>query len=257
MHISTLTIAMMIACILIGIAMPVGMYLYLHRRFRCSMVPFWVGCATFTIFAMVLEAMVHRIVLLSAAGAAIQSSTILYALYGGVMAGLFEETGRLAAMKLLKKKHDRPETSLIYGAGHGCIEVILVMVVTMINYLVYAIMLNNGTLYQMLNAVDAQQREALTAVLDSLANSSPFLLLYSPLERVSAVILHISLSVLVWKSLSGKKGLFFLAIVLHAAMDAIAVVLGRMGLPAFAVEAAILLFAVGTAMFAGKVYRKL
>lgn len=259
MTVSNLTIVFLVLDILIGIAIPVGLFLYLRRRFGGSMIPFWFGCASFVLFALVLESIVHQIVLLrSPVGATIQGSIWLYALYGGLMAGLFEETGRLAAMKLLKKKHNRPATGLIYGAGHGGIEVIIVLVSTMVNYLVYAVMLNAGQMGAVLAAMDDANRQALTDVLQNLAVSSPFGLLLSPVERVSAVILHMALSVLVWRAVTkpGQGKLYFLAILLHAAMDAMAVILSRLGMNTVLLEILLLAFALGTAAFAKKLAKE-
>ena len=45
----------------------------------------------------------------------------LYAVYGGLMAALFEETGRYSAMRFLVKPMDFPN-AFMYGAGHGGVE---------------------------------------------------------------------------------------------------------------------------------------
>ena len=42
-----------------------------------------------------------------------------YALYGGIAAGVFEETGRFTAMKFWMKKSLSKESSFMYGVGHG------------------------------------------------------------------------------------------------------------------------------------------
>ena len=51
----------------------------------------------------------------------------LYALYGGLAAGLFEETGRLLAFRFILKPHTARITALSYGIGHGGIEAFWVM----------------------------------------------------------------------------------------------------------------------------------
>lgn len=256
MQISNLTILFMGLNVLLSLAIPLGLLLVLRRRYGGGMIPFVMGCVTFVLFAMVLEAKMHRMVLGGAAGQIIQGNLILYALYGGLMAGLFEETGRLIAMKGLQKKDDRPEAALFYGAGHGGIEAFLVMGLTMVNYIVYAVMSNAGQLEQLLAPLDETNRAALTAIVAQLAESSPFLLLYSPMERISAVILHISLSVLVWRAAvkPGSLRFYILAVALHALMDILAAILAGVGLPTALVETLLLAFALATAVYAKKVY---
>ena len=75
-------------------AVPLGVMLLLRRR-GGRWGAFWTGVGTFFLFALVLEAMFHQLVLGSPLGAAIRGNIWLYALYAGLAAGIFEETGRL------------------------------------------------------------------------------------------------------------------------------------------------------------------
>ena len=57
---------------------------------------------------MVLERIFHFLVLQSGAGTVIQGNIWLYALYGGLAAGIFEETGRFLAFRfVLRGRQDR------------------------------------------------------------------------------------------------------------------------------------------------------
>ena len=59
------------------------------------------------------------------------------------------------------------------------------------------------------------------------------------MERIGAVAAQISLSVIVWFAASGKKiriSLFLLAILLHAILDAVAVLTAGRGIPLLVVE---------------------
>lgn len=256
MQISAVTIFFLGLNIFLGFAIPVGMLLFLRKKFGGSMIPFFAGCITFALAALVVERLFHLLILGSPIGQGLQNNLVLYALYGGIMAGLFEETGRLIAMKLLKKKYDRPETALVYGAGHASIEVIMGLGLSLINYLAYAIMFNSGAINETLAALEGPQQEALLNALGNLLQATPLQLLMSPLERISAIILHISLSVLVWQAAvqPGKIRYYFIAIVLHAAMDAIAVLLAGIDMPIYVVETTALAFALVTAVPAKKVY---
>lgn len=232
----------------LGTGLFLGLLLLCRKRWG-TLVPFWTGCASFVLFALVLEAAVHRIVL--TAVPMILENTWLYALYGGLMAGFFEETGRYAAMTLLKKKYDRPETGLIYGAGHGGVEVLLTLVSTMGSYIVFSVLWNAGQIESVTKGMDEASREAILGILAQLSQSSAPALLLGVLERVSAVILHIALSVFVWKAVHGRFPLYLLAIVLHALFDMVAVILSRMGINLILLELLLLALALGTAYAAG------
>lgn len=257
MHVSGISIAILGFCALMGVAMPVGLFLYCRKCLGGSMVPFAVGCGSFLLFAMVLESLCHNLVLSTQVGETIFNNMWLYALYGGLAAGVFEETGRFLSMKWLKKKHNAENTDLIYGAGHGGIEVLLVLGITMVQYLVFSVMINTGRTEEILAPLDAANRAAAEEVFYSLANEIPWLSLLAPVERVLAVVLHMSLSVLVWQAAvkPGKLWLYPVAILIHAAVDASAVILTRLGLNAILVEVWLVLVEAAIVMLARKVRR--
>ena len=75
--------------------------------------------ATFVIFALVLEQLVHQLVFRSAVGATIGQNIWLYALYGGAMAGLFEESGRFIVFDVDEKAYGQDHDALMFASGHG------------------------------------------------------------------------------------------------------------------------------------------
>ena len=259
LHIPNLTIAVLVFDVLLSLALPLGLMLVLRKKFHSSIIPFWVGCVSFFLAVSVLENLAHSLVLGSPAGASIQGNLWLYALYGGLMAGIFEETGRLAAMKLLKKGHNRPETALMYGAGHGGIEVLLVMGFSMLQNLVLAVTVNAGQVQTLLAPLAADEAAALESGIAALAQYSPAMFLLSPLERILAVTLHMTLSILVWQAAvkPGKLWLYFAAIGVHAFADASAVALQLLGTPLLAIEGWMALIDVAMVFWARHVYRKM
>lgn len=257
MEVSNLTIAVLAFNAVLGLALPVGLLIFLWRKLRSSVMPFFAGCLTFFLAVMVLESLVHSLVLTGPFGQKIWETPWLYALYGGLAAGLFEETGRLAAMKLLKKKYPQPQTALMYGAGHGGIEVLLVMGVTMVQNLVYALMVNAGQMETILSTVPQAQAEVLRSGLQSIAATPTALFLLSPLERVIALVLHMSLSVLVWRAVTGKFYLYFAAIGVHALVDAAAVLLQQYGVPVLVIELCLAAIDAAVVFWARRVYREM
>ena len=229
--ISTGTLIFMILDLILGFAIPVCLAWWMIRKYKVRLSTILIGAATFIVFALVLEALVHRIVLSGERGALIQGKTLYYALYGGLMAGLFEETGRFLSMKFLMKKE--PTTALpglAYGAGHGGVEMLIVFGFSMISNLVMAVMINAGQLETIVAQTPAEAQEQVRTAAVKLAELRAGDLLLGLWERISALILHLSLSVLVWAAV--RKGgkwlwLFPAAILLHAGVDAQAVILSK------------------------------
>ena len=112
---------------------------------------------------MILEQIFHSFILNSDAGKVIQSNIWLYGIYGGLMAGLFEETGRFVAFKtVLKKDLINDKNALMYGAGHGGIEVFFILVFSMVSNIVVSIMLNSGAVTLLMTGItDEAQLQAM------------------------------------------------------------------------------------------------
>ncbi|MBQ9322755.1 MAG: YhfC family intramembrane metalloprotease, partial [Clostridia bacterium] len=99
MSVPALSMALMAAAMVFAFGAPIVLLFYYKKR-GAQVLPFFIGCAVFVVFALILEALVHNIVLKGLpVGEKIMGNTLLYALYGGLMAGLFEETGRFLAFK--------------------------------------------------------------------------------------------------------------------------------------------------------------
>ena len=233
--------------LLFSIAFPIGLMLY-FRKMGGKWRVFFIGAVTFILFAMILESILHNLLFLTPLWAILQGNIWIYGLYGGLAAGIFEETGRLLAFKLALKTEREPITALSYGIGHGGAEAILLVGLTMFNNLVLAAIVSAG----------ATTDPAVLEMAEQLASTSTEMFLWAAFERFGAIILHLSLSVLVFAAVikPGKKRLWPAAIIIHAAADFIAVV-SNAYLPVSATEIIVLAFAVIVALFARMVYRTL
>ena len=120
------SIAGMVFSLVVSFALPIGLFVYAKKKLGAKAAPFFIGCGVFFVMVLMLEAAIHRIVF-QLAGEALTGSVILYAVYGGLMAALFEETGRYIAMRFLVKPLDFPN-AFMYGAGHGGVEAMLPVV---------------------------------------------------------------------------------------------------------------------------------
>ena len=250
---------MMVVNVLLGIAIPLFLCWWAVKKHGANIAPILIGAGVFVVFALVLESLVHQIVLKGPRGAAIQGNVLYYALYGGLMAGLFEETGRFLAMKfLLKKEPTTAKAGVSYGLGHGGVEMMLLFGLTMISSFAMAVMINAGQTETLLSQVPAEAKDQLVTQIDQIKDASAGSFLLGLWERFSALILQVSLSILVWAA--ARKGgkwlwLFPAAILLHALVDGLAVILSK-NAGVVAVELIILAMAVAVAGLAWLVARK-
>lgn len=225
------SLIMMAANAFLGIAVPVCLAVYLVRKHRAKLSSILIGAGTFILFALVLESILHQLVLKGPHGSDILGNTLLYALYGGLAAGVFEETGRFLSMKfLMKKEPSKPLPGIAYGVGHGGAEMLIIFGITMINNLVISALINSGQADAIFAKVPKEAAGQLQAQLDQLQTLGAGTLLIGLWERFSALILHLGLSMLVWVAV--RKGgkwlwLFPAAIVLHAIVDAGTVLLQK------------------------------
>lgn len=255
-----LSIVFMGISALVGLALPILLFLLFRKKYRADVLPFFIGCAVFVVFALVLEGILNRIILSSAVGKTIQGNIWLYGAFGGFMAGLFEETGRYVAFTtVLKKKRGNDRNALMYGAGHGGIEAVILLTLSMISNISLAMMLNMG----MADTITAQVTDSaalaqLNASLAALSQTAPALFLAGAVERVSAVVLHLSFSVLVWFAAKEKKlfWLYPLAFALHVAVDLFAVVMTKGMRNVWAIEGVLLAMAGCCALVGVLIWKK-
>jgi len=242
--ISTPQFIWMVLAALWGVALPMVVLLWWRRTRRVRLMPALVGELAFVLSALVLEPMLHRFVLQGdhALARAVNGSVWLYALYGGLAAGVFEETARLLSFRFALKKHTGRDTAVTYGIGHGGIEMILMLTGTYVGYLVAAAAMNGGdpTLLAQLAGGNAEALKQLTEIIAAL---TPGTIVLAMLERLSALILQISLSIFVFIAARDRtrRRYYPLAILFHALIDLPAALYQRGVLPLATVE---VLFAV-------------
>lgn len=206
MNLSLISLCFGIIC---GTLIPVCLLIWWKRKTGVKLKPFIIGAVCFIVFANVLESVSHMYFILgeNTISSAINSSPILFTLYTCLAAGIFEETGRLCGFKYFLKNSNNPDDAFAYGIGHGGIEVILVLVLNYLVYLLIALGLNiQGT------------NDQIVAVISSI---SPIAVLLALLERSSAMLLHIGLSLLVYIAVkkAGKFYFYPLSILIHGLFD--------------------------------------
>ncbi|MGB4660303.1 MAG: YhfC family glutamic-type intramembrane protease [Mobilitalea sp.] len=250
-------VCMIITCF-VAFATPVGLAVYFRKKLKAAVMPFLIGCGMFVLFALILESLMHQLVLngSGAFGETIKNNIWLYGVYGGMAAGIFDETGRLVGMKFLMKNKLTPQNALMYGAGHGGIEAMILVGVTYLSNIVLAFVINAGMMESVLG--DTATQRGVMDSLATLATTSSWLFLLGGAERLIAITLQIALSIFVYIAVTqkGKWYMFLIAILIHAGVDFIAVVAMKK-ISVYAVELIILICTLVVAFIARKLYLKL
>lgn len=228
--VSTASMIGMVFTLLISLIVPIAACIVLvvkwKKKVRIS--SFFIGACTFILFAMILERLLHTVVF-RLTGTLITGNIWLYALYGGLAAGLFEETGRLLVMKYYMKDTLSPENAILYGVGHGGIEAMLLIGLTYINNLLYSLLINSGSLNNLLSAYDAGTQQTLIQQLNVLGTLPSRQYYLAGIERIGAMLFHVVLSYLIYLAVSRHNlKLYVLSVFLHAFLNAGVVILSQL-----------------------------
>ena len=138
------SLAAMFFVLAASILVPIAAFIFFKKKNPDSKkISVLVGALTFIISALVLEKLLHAAVF-KAFGTALNANIWLYALYGGLAAAVFEETGRLLAMKYAMKGRLDKLNSVMYGIGHGGIESVIIVGLSYLSLILVAVYLNNA-----------------------------------------------------------------------------------------------------------------
>lgn len=252
--VSTVSVAGMAVSLILSLGFPVVLCILLKRRTDAKLTDMLLGAVTFVLSALVLEQLLHLAVN-ALFGEALAGNLWLYALYGGAAAAVFEECGRLAAMKCFLKKRLTKQSALMYGVGHGGIEAVLIGGVSCISNLATAITINSGALETMLAGLDEVARASTTAAISQLWTLPAYTFWMVGIERLLALALQLCLSYLVYRAVRyRRRGFFAAALGIHFAVDAGVVILSGF-FPTLAVGAFLAAAVTAVAFFTVRAYR--
>ena len=252
-----LSILFMGISLVVSAALPIGLCVFFRKAKKADLEPFFVGCGVMILFAFVLESFAHRFILNSKAGSVIMGNIWLYGLYGGAMAGLFEESGRFIAFKtVLRKKQNNDANALMYGAGHGGMEAFIILGITSINNILYSVLINTGRTSVLTGPLSGEMQTQVEGAVQALITTPSWHFLLGSVERILAIIVQISFSVLVWFAAKEKKRVYLypITILLHLIVDAAAAILAGKNVSLVLVEALVAAFAVISVLIAGKTW---
>ena len=203
-----------------GIILPLTVSIWWLKTRHERIATLLLGAATFFVFALVLESIVHNIVF--TIFPSLIDNTIAYMIYGAFMAGLFEETGRYLTMRFLLKKFNNRETSISFGIGHGGFEALFILAYSGVQNIAYATLINQGKLQMIID--EAAKAGADTSAIESLpeqfASFNTATIGLAIFERCGAMLFHVAMSILVFYAVKKARPAFYLlAILLHALLD--------------------------------------
>jgi uncharacterized membrane protein YhfC len=165
----------------------------------------------------------------------------LMALVAGLSAGICEEVARYLILRFWRREARSWVQGVAFGTGHGGVEALFaagLVLVTFVNMIVLRQMglETLGLAGEMLEQAQAQ--------VEAYWSMAWYLPLLGGLERVFALAIQISLSLLVVRSLTRNNLAWLLAAVgAHALVDGAVVYLGGVGWSPLALEGAVLFFA--------------
>ena len=258
------SIPSLIITVVLMIAIPVVFFLFWrgkHKQ-RTGIRYLLAGAVGFLVSARVLELGVHYFCIISENPVSrfINGNTAAFVLYGITMAGVFEECGRHIILKYIMKKDRTRENAVLYGIGHGGIEILAVLLPTMITYLAVAVLFSSGNTESALSALKITEQTA-AAALPSVQAAAAFdygMMAMNVIERLLAMFAHIGLTVIVFYGVVNAKKLCLpAAILLHMLMDTFPALYQRGVVPLWSVEVWVALCTVVIGWIAVQLYRKM
>jgi uncharacterized membrane protein YhfC len=218
MRVSVLSLVFIAVSAVVSTGLPVFLFIWFHKKYNAKFIPMIVGAASFIIFALVLESLMHSIVL---GTFKLQNMPAIYIIYGALMAGIFEESARFISCQFLKKKYNGIATGLSCGIGHGGIESIVLAGITMISNLVFCIIINTGNVEILTKNAEGAALVRLNAQIGALVTAKPYIFLIGGMERIFSIGIQISLAVIVYYAVFCKNKLYLypLAVIIHAVID--------------------------------------
>jgi uncharacterized membrane protein YhfC len=240
---------------LLMLAMPIGLALYLNRRWNLGGRIWWIGAATF------LLSQVAHIPFNWGIGRILNQSDmvawdpqiqlIFNAVFLGLSAGIFEEGARYLVLRWWAKEARSWRKGILFGAGHGGAEAIILGVLVIYGFLQFAA-LRNADLAKTFptSQLDLAQRQV-----EAYWSATWYASLLGAIERFFTIPCQIAMAVMVMQVFTRKHiRWLFLAIAYHAMIDASAVVgikyfgayWTEVGIAGFATLSVILIFALRT-----------
>ncbi|MBU0491141.1 MAG: YhfC family intramembrane metalloprotease [Chloroflexi bacterium] len=205
--------------ILFMIGFPIVLAVLLRWRWGLGWKLFLVGCLTFVgsqvvhLPLVVVEKSILQIVLTQLGIPLDQAVNVSWvvvvdAVLLGLMAGICEEPARYLGYRFLLRRERQWRQSLMFGLGHGGIESILLGLLVLVNVLAIAWLASADLASLGITGIAADQ---VNQAMQSYRDLPAYTPLLGGIERLWAILLHLSLTVLVWRTVVTRQWHYFLA----------------------------------------------
>ncbi len=228
MNLNPLLIAAFGAAIVFEIIFPLLVGYFIHRRFGVRWKIFLYGALVFLLSQLITRVPAVQVAQIFLAPALQSSQTLLYVWFVvlALTAGLFEEVGRYLGYRFLVKDEKTWQAGLMFGAGHGGLESMVLVgglaLLGLINVLALAL-----TDFSAMN-LPPEQLAQIDAARQQIAALEWWMPLLGAYERFITIFFQIALSILVLQTFLKNSWLWLVAaILLHALVDLVTILLAR------------------------------
>lgn len=247
--------------IALGLALPVGAFLLLHKKYEAHWKPFLVGCIVALLGGFMLVQMLHTIILSAPGiGMVLQGNPWLYSLCYGLLVTLIEETARLWMFRTqVRDLRENDYNAWMFGAGQGGLEALCLLSVGMLGNYLMALAIYQGQLPMMIENSTAEELENARATLTELTQKPVIDILMLGVKRISFTAVYMAMSVLVWFAAKDRQirfPLFLAALGLRFVFQFAVTVMEEIKLPAVAVQGCACVLAAGCIAVAAAVWKR-
>ena len=215
--------------LLVVLVAPLLLALWIRRRFGAAWSSLGWGALTFPLSQLLRIPLLLGVAALVNPYAAQWDAELIFWVNFIVLtltSGLFEEGTRYLVLRWAAKGVQDWKEGLMYGAGHGGIEAILIVGGTAISNIF--LLLTADTVLAQLGQMAPEQAAAVTAQVDAVRALTWLPIALSIWERAIAISLHIGLSLLVLLGVLRRNfRLVLAAMLIHAAFNGVALVVLR------------------------------
>lgn len=214
----TVVLVAQLAVVLVGV---VALALWLRRRYGRPWRTWWWGALAF-VASQVVRLPLLALLGVVGAGWFADAPDAAFAVNVAVLslsAGVFEEGARWVVLRFAARDARRWADGVVFGAGHGGIEAVLVIGGSVAGSL--ALLAGGDAMLDV--TTDPTAAEALEAQLAAVRDITPGLAALGVWERVLAVTFHVAASLLVLRAVRERAWLWLaIAVAFHAAFNAVA-----------------------------------
>ncbi len=246
MSIPPLTMVYMFITFALSFILPIVVWIILSARIKGMLSAIIVGALGFVVPQIVIRLNILQLLQLSPTYLEFANNNVtLFSFLLGFSAALFETVGRVMVFYFMRNR-----LSYIYGMGaglgHGGIEAIYIVGLTYINNLIFSLMINTQGVSGV--AASLNNDTTIQGIVDSILATPSSHFLVAGVERLSVMVIHVALSLIICYGFVANKLPICIALVLflHTTLDTVSVLMSYNGLSIIAIELFVIAFAIAS-----------